>query len=93
MIPGLRVTLGQGETVLVEPTTNALWLMEETVGNFAFANRFAVMLTVAFYGIEGEPDEPVDLARVRSWARANQVRVTEVEDSRPDPTPARSTGP
>lgn len=93
MIPGLTVTLGDGDPFVVTPTTNALWLMEETVGDFQTANRFAVMLTVAYYGIEGEPLDAVDLGTVRAWARDNRVRVTEIEATSPDPTQARSTGP
>ena len=79
MIPRLIVRLGDEAAVTVEPTTNALWLATETAPP-AVAPTFAVLLATAFYAVAGETDHPVAMHEVRAWARANAVRVEEVED-------------
>jgi hypothetical protein len=96
VIPGLSVSVDGSVPVTIRPTTNALWLAEETLGNLATAatgSQWALLLTLAYYGVVGEPDTAAELADVRAWARDHSVRVEEVEDNRPDPTRARSTGP
>lgn len=95
MIPGLSVSVDGGTPVTIRPTTNALWLAEETLGDLASAassSQWALLLTLAYYGVVGEPDTAASLEDVRAWARLHAVRVEEVEDDRPDPTAARSTG-
>lgn len=79
MIPRLIVRLGDEAAVTVEPTTNALWLATETADP-AVAPTFAVLLATAFYAVAGETVHPVAMAEVRAWARANAVRVEEVEE-------------
>lgn len=80
MIPGLSVRMGDQAEVIVEPTTNGLWLADETVGGVANAPKYAILLAVAFYAIDGETPHPVSMGHVREWARYGQVRVEEVEE-------------
>ena len=88
MIPAIVVRKGGSAPITVEPTTNSLWLAEETVGDIAGASKWAVLLAIAYYGLEGEPDQAATVEQVRAWARDNHIRVDEVEeeDATQDPT-------
>ena len=88
MIPAIVVRKGDRRPITVEPTTNSLWLAEETVGDIAGASKWAVLLAIAYYGLEGEPDQAATVEQVRAWARDNHIRVDEVEeeDATQDPT-------
>lgn len=93
MIPSLAVSVDGGAPVIVSPTTNALWLAEETVGSLSSAGRWPLLLTLAYYAVAGEPDAAVTIDTVRAWARDNQIRVDDAPEPPDDPTQARSTGP
>jgi len=87
VIPAIVVRLGGSAPITVEPTTNSLWLAEETLGDMGAASKWAIILAVAYYGIEGEPDKAVPIEQIRAWARTNSVRADEVEEEKgPDPT-------
>jgi hypothetical protein len=86
------VSVDSGTPITVRATTNALWLAEETVGSLEAASNWALILTIAYYGVVGEPEHAATIDQVRAWAREHKVRVEELPDEGPDPTPARSGG-
>lgn len=93
MIPALAITDREGGTVTYQPTTMAMWWVEETLGqSFRDANEWALRLCLAYYQAHGEPDAAATLDQVRAWAKAQAVTV-EVAGSADPTQPGHSGAP
>lgn len=95
MIPALAITYRDGRSSVFQPTTLAMWWLDDVFGNVREASEYALRLAMAYYEAHGEPEDAVPLPDIRSWAKAEGVTV-EVADSaagptRPDPSGAPSS--